>query len=241
MAFSLPFSPLILGIFISIFISLFSPSHSAVTCASQKLPSNRTYANCTDLPTLGATLHFTYNATNSSLTVAYAASPPKSDGWVAWGINPTGGGMVGTQALMAFKPNGTVVVQPFNLTSYKKIDPVKNLSLETWDIAAEEAGGVITIFAGVKLPEKADNFSHVWQVGPVNAGVPSVHEFKTENLQSRASLSTVVSTAIEKGNTSSSGGGNTTATDKSSAVLMMGERFGLGFYLGLVLVLLSVM
>lgn len=221
-------SPLILGI-TTIWISIFmiSPSHSAtLTCATQKLPSTRTYANCTELPTLGATLHFTFNATNNSLSVAFAAHPPTPDGWVAWGINPSGGGMVGTQALIAYKLNGTVGVHTYNLTSYKGIDPVKSLSFETWDLAADQSSdGAVTVFAAVKLPEKADNISQVWQVGPVASGKPSIHEFKAENLNAKEALTTTAATA--------------TGEKSSGGALIMGERFGLGFYFGLVLLLMS--
>lgn len=240
---SQPFSLFILGISISLFIS---QAHS-LTCKSQKLPANRTYANCTDLPTLSATLHFTYNATNRSLSVAFAATPTTANGWVAWGVNPTGGGMVGTQALIAYKhDDGKLAVDTYNLTSYEKIDPVKKLSVDTWDIAAEESDGATTIFAVVKVPEKADNVSQVWQVGPVVGGRPGKHEFKPDNLGSKTALPGT--TAVGSGNSTSSGGGSgsgsgntTSGSEKSGAALVMGERFGLGFYLGLALVLVSFM
>ncbi|KAK7350573.1 hypothetical protein VNO77_09346 [Canavalia gladiata] len=239
MASHLPFfSPFILGTTLSFifFFSLLTPSHSALDCASQKLPPNRTYTNCTNLPSLGATLHFTYNTTNNSLAVAFAAAPPKSDGWVAWGINPAaGGGMIGAQALIAHKQNGTVAVNLYNLTAYKGIDKVKALSFETWDISAEDANGVITIFAVVKVPEKAENLSQVWQVGPVTGGRPSIHETKTENLQAKGALQVVGTTSGESGNSNTNGGDH-----KSGGISVMGERFGFGFYFGgLVLVFMS--
>lgn len=80
---------------------LFMASHShSLTCTSQNL--NKTYDTCTDLPTLGAQLHYTYHAKNSSLSVAFLA--PATNSWIAWAINPTGDGMVGAQALLALKP-----------------------------------------------------------------------------------------------------------------------------------------
>ncbi|MCI27145.1 auxin-induced in root cultures protein 12-like, partial [Trifolium medium] len=166
-----------------IFITLISP-HSALNCTSQKLPSNRIYKNCTDLPHLGATIHFTYNTTNRSLTVAYTAVPTHN-GYVAWGINPTGGGMIGTQALIAYKLNGKIGVELYNLTSYGGITAVKSLSIETWDLSAEESNGVITIFGAVKFPETADNVSQVWQVGPVTNGKPAMHALQPENKEAQ--------------------------------------------------------
>ncbi|KAK7286749.1 hypothetical protein RJT34_21969 [Clitoria ternatea] len=239
--------PTTLSLFFFFFLSLLTPSYSALTCASQKLPPHRTYDNCTDLPVLGATLHFTFNAANHSLAVAFSAEPPKSDGWVAWGINPSGGGMIGTQALIAFKSNSNVGVHLYNLTAYKGIDQVKSLSFDTWDVAAEEANGVITIFATVKVPEKADNLSQVWQVGPVTGGKPSIHELKPENIGAKAALSAVPMVKSGGGNNSAGGnvsgsGGNSNSSmsgEKSGGALVKGERFGMGFYLGLVLVLMS--
>ncbi|WJX91831.1 hypothetical protein P8452_73553 [Trifolium repens] len=162
-------------IFISIFIfiTLITPTHSALKCASQKLPSNRTYKNCTDLPHLGATVHFTYNTTNRSLSVAYAAEPPHN-GYVSWGINPTGGGMIGTQALIAYKLN------------------------------AEESNGVITIFGAVKFPENADNVSQVWQVGPVTSGKPAMHKLELDNKEAQGRLEYVRATVVGGGNSTNS-------------------------------------
>jgi hypothetical protein len=228
------YSSSLIFISIFIFITLITPTHSALKCASQKLPSNRTYKNCTDLPHLGATVHFTYNTTNRSLSVAYAAEPTHN-GYVSWGINPTGGGMIGTQALIAYKLNGKVTVDLYNLTAYSGITAVKSLSIETWDLSAEESNGVITIFGAVKFPETADNVSQVWQVGPVTNGKPAMHKLELENKESKGRLEYVRATVV--------GGGNSTnTTEKSSGVslVMGGERFGgLGFYFGFVFVLLS--
>lgn len=148
--------------------------------------------------------------------------------------------MVGTQALIAYKLNGNVGVHTYNLTSYGAIDAVKSLSVETSELAAEESNGVITIFAVVKLPEKADNISQVWQVGPVVSGKPAKHDFKPDNLNAYVALSVVGSTEVGGGNSTTPGSGNSTASppvgQKSGGVsLLMGGRF----YFGFVLLLLS--
>lgn len=80
---------------------LISPAN-ALICSSQKL-SNNLYTNCTDLPTLNSSLHWTHIANTSSISIAFVAPPSKPDGWIAWAINPTGTGMPGSQALLAFK------------------------------------------------------------------------------------------------------------------------------------------
>ena len=82
-----------------------SPGES-LTCASQKF-KNKVYANCTDLPYLGAYLHWTYNAYNATLSIAFLAKPPQPDGWVAWGINPSSTKMPGSQTLLPTNPTGS--------------------------------------------------------------------------------------------------------------------------------------
>ncbi|MED6204414.1 hypothetical protein PIB30_008856 [Stylosanthes scabra] len=229
---------------IAILITLFSSTaHSdTLSCKSQKLPeSSRTYANCTDLPALGAVLHFTYNSTNSSLAVAFAASPP-SNGWVAWGVNTAGGGMIGAQALIAYKhTDGKFAVDLYNLTSYGFIDPVKKLSVETWDVSAVESNGAVTIFAAVKIPAKAENITQVWQVGPVVSGKPAKHAIAKENLAATSALpgATAATTPAAPAPASGSGGNSSGSGSgkKSGAASLMGERFSLGFYVSVILVM----
>lgn len=226
---------------ISLFIILFSlfstPSHSALTCASQKL--NRTYANCTNLPTLGATLHFTFNATNRTLSVAFSASPPSPSGWVAWGLNLAGGGMPGAEALLALPSTSgsAVTLRRYNLTSYKSIDVVKAFTFESWDLSAEETNGAITIYGTVKIPDSAENVSHVWQVGPVAAGKPGVHSFEKKNTDSKAAFPVAL---VGPNTTTPASGENATAPasggDKKNGAA--GESFGVGFYFWLVFALM---
>ncbi|GLT31302.1 hypothetical protein SLA2020_060460 [Shorea laevis] len=90
-----------------------------LTCTSEKLPdSKKTFVNCTDLPTLNATLHYTCNAFNFTLSVAFVAAPASPEGWTAWAINPTGTGMVEAQALLAFKSKGFLLFKKYNIGSY---------------------------------------------------------------------------------------------------------------------------
>lgn len=206
---------------------LFSCVHS-LNCSTEKPPANKVFANCTDLPTLGAILRYTYNESNSSLSIAYAAAPSNPNGWVAWAINPTGEGMAGAQTLLAFKSKDSVVVKTYNISSYKSIVESK-LSFDVWGQSAEESKGVITIFATVKVPTKVEKLNMVWQVGPsVTDGRPEKHEFKPANLGSKSTLS-VESVKVE----------NQTGTAKNDAVSVMRERFGLGFCVGLFMFLIS--
>jgi hypothetical protein len=56
-------------------------------------PKIKGYPGCKELE-LNATLHFTYNRDNSTISTAFVASPPTPKGWIAWGINPKGTRMI---------------------------------------------------------------------------------------------------------------------------------------------------
>ena len=129
------------------------------------------------------------------------AQPAGTNGWVAWAINPTATGMLGAQALIAFKSSGAMTVKTYNITSFASIAESK-ISFEVWDLSAKESGGTITLFAKLKLPGNSDIVNQVWQVGPsVTNGVPDIHAMSAAN---KASLSTLNLTA---GQTSSTSGG----------------------------------
>ncbi|XP_054781558.1 auxin-induced in root cultures protein 12 [Prosopis cineraria] len=224
------FSSLIFAVSAIFFALSFSSVHS-LTCKSQKLPDKKAFSNCTDLSSLGATLHYSYNATNNSLSIAYVATPAKSGGWVSWAINPTGLGMLGAQAIIAFKSNDTVVAKTYNLTSYKAITESK-LSFDVWDLSAVESDGAITILASVKVPGKPDKLNQVWQVGSsVTDGRPDKHEFAPANLNAKSTLSVSTSTTAAEN--------TTTGSEKNDGVSATNNRFGLGFYAGLLILLAS--
>ncbi|MBA0732762.1 hypothetical protein Gogos_016830 [Gossypium gossypioides] len=179
-------------VFFSLWLTLISPSHS-IDCSSLKLPGGiRHYSNCTELPTLNSTLHFTYNATNSSLFIAFSAAPSNDDGWIAWAVNPTATGMAGSQALLAFKNKGSMVVKTYNISSYRSIVEGK-LSFDVWDLEAEATNdGKMVIYGSLKVGGSVEKLNQVWQVGPgVSDGHPMKHEFGKANLGSWGELKLV--------------------------------------------------
>ncbi|GKU85943.1 hypothetical protein SLEP1_g540 [Rubroshorea leprosula] len=188
---SMSFPSLIL--FLSFWVSLMSPACS-LNCTSEKLPdSKKTFVNCTDLPTLNATLHYTYNATNSSLSVAFVAAPATAEGWTAWAINPTGTGMVGAQALLALKSKGSLFVKKYNISSYASIVETDKLAFDVWDLKVESGtSGKYVIYASLKVQDGVEKLNQVWQVG-ANAtnGHPEKHEMAPQNLGSKAELQLV--------------------------------------------------
>ncbi|GKU85940.1 hypothetical protein SLEP1_g537 [Rubroshorea leprosula] len=189
---SVSFPSLILFLFLY-WVSLISPIYS-LSCTSDKLSNTKIqYPNCTDLSTLNATLHYSYNVATSSLSIAFLAAPAKPEGWVAWALNPTGSGMVGAQALIAFKSNSSLIVKKYSITSYSKIEETNILAFDVSDLRAEAgADGKFVIYATVKVPEKAELVNMVWQVGGMVAqGHPMRHAMSDENLKAKGALQLV--------------------------------------------------
>ncbi|CAI9778682.1 unnamed protein product [Fraxinus pennsylvanica] len=211
--------------------SLLSPSHSA-TCQSQTFTSNRIYTFCNDLPSLNSYLHWTYEPANSTLSVAFIAAPAKPNGWISWAINPTATGMVGSQAMMAFKDSkGAMTFKTYNITSYASITESK-LWYEVKESSAEFSGGMMRLFATIVLPEKGKStVNHVWQVGPsLTAGMPDKHEFQPANLNSKGSLD-----LLKGQSTASNGGGDPRARKKKIHGILNVVSWGIMFPIGIII------
>ncbi|KAF8675559.1 hypothetical protein HU200_047627 [Digitaria exilis] len=185
---------------VAVAFSLLPPSSGADACSSHSFSGNgggRLYASCAALPRLGATLHYNYTAVTNTVAVAFRAPQAKSeDGWVAWGINPSGrASMVGTQAVVAFRrANGTLAVYPTVLDSYApSMAPAApgDLAFPVSDVAAEHVDGKeMVVYATVALPAgKGSKFTHVWQQGSaVVKGVPAAHPTTGDNVLSTATI-----------------------------------------------------
>ncbi|XP_049410861.1 auxin-induced in root cultures protein 12-like [Solanum stenotomum] len=166
-------------------------------CSSSPAPisGNTHFADCTDLPSLKSSLHWTYNSTNSTLSIAFVAPLPSSDGWISWGINPIKPSMIGTQCLIAFKAsNGSMIVNTYNLTSYTSITQTDKLLFKVLNSKAEYSNGVMQILATLVLPSNMTTVNQVWQVGPtVKDGSPVAHKFDPDNLKSKGTLNLTTS------------------------------------------------
>ncbi|KAF8006797.1 hypothetical protein BT93_K0956 [Corymbia citriodora subsp. variegata] len=210
-------------------LSLFLSPAICLTCTSQKF-TNKVYANCIDLPQLGAYLHYTYNTSNSSLAIAYLAAPAPFGEWVSWAINPVGTGMIGAQALMALKLNGgSLVAKTYNCNSYMAITESK-LSFEVWDLSADQANGMMRVFASVKVPKNATSVNQVWNVGgAVIRNQPQVHPLAPANRLAKGKLMLV---------SSQNGGGMGSATAPAPGPSSGGWRVNrndAGFFTSLIL------
>ncbi|CAI9759106.1 unnamed protein product [Fraxinus pennsylvanica] len=224
-------SSLTLATLLLLTVSLISPSQSA-TCQSQTFTSNRLYTFCNDLPSLNSYLHWAYDQANSTLSVAFIAAPAKPNGWISWAINPTAAGMVGSQALIAFKDSkGAMTVKTYNMSSYGPVTESK-VWYEVRESSAEFSDGVMRLFATIVLPEKGKStVNHVWQVGPsLTAGVPDKHEFQPGNLNSKGSLD-----LLKGQSTASSGSGDSRTKKKNIHGILNVVSWGIMFPIGIII------
>ncbi|KAM0890372.1 hypothetical protein ACQ4PT_027081 [Festuca glaucescens] len=167
---------------------------AAGACAAEKFPAGKTYATCSDLPQLGAALHWTYDESKSSLSVAFVAAPAGPNGWVAWALNPTGEGMAGAQALVALKGSsagGAPAVKTYNITGYVPLGGASTpIAFPATDLAADSgSGGKIRLYGKLQLKKGTTAVNQVWQVGTsVTGGAPDKHAFSAGNLAAKAKL-----------------------------------------------------
>jgi hypothetical protein len=177
--------------FLVLLLTVAAPLRAAA-CAAETFPSNRAFEACSDLPHLGASVHWTYDAAASSLSVAFVAAPPSPGGWVAWGLNPTGDGMDGTQALLAApKAAGAYAVDTYSIAGLSLGSPGE-LAYATSDLAAElGADGRVLVFGTLTLPNGTGVVNQVWQVGPLSGGSVRMHPTGNDNLAAKGKLNLV--------------------------------------------------
>jgi hypothetical protein len=166
-------------------VLLLATGASAQGCANATFPAGRSFERCDTLPVLGASLHWTYHAGNGTAELAFRA-PSGSGGWVAWGINTGGAGMVGSSVFLAAQNAGGAV--SVLTTVLESTSPsLKNGTLK-FDVpvppTAEYAGGAYTIYATVALPGNSTQQNTVWQSGPLSSGAILPHPMTGENLKS---------------------------------------------------------
>ncbi|XP_051134114.1 cytochrome b561 and DOMON domain-containing protein At3g25290-like [Andrographis paniculata] len=212
-------------------VSLTSPSQAA-TCTSQTFTGNRVYTFCNDLPTLNCFLHWTYSPDQSTLSLAFVGAPATPDGWISWAINPTDTGMLGSQALVAFKDvKDRMTVKAYNISSYSAPDNSK-VWFQVKESSAEFVGGVIRLFATLILPEKGiTTVNHVWQVGPsVTKGVPDKHFVQPANLAAVGILD------LMKGqSTGGAGAGDAKVKKRNIHGILNGVSWGIMFPIGIII------
>ncbi|KAG2701182.1 hypothetical protein I3760_06G032500 [Carya illinoinensis] len=169
-------------------------SSFAQTCRSYTgFSNNNVYSSCQDLPVLNSYLHWNYDQSTSKVDIAYRVTRTSSSRWISWALNPTGQGMVGAQALVAFQNTSGVMraytspvpnYQISTLTEGSLSFAVSNLS------ATFENGNEMFIFATLTLNSSMTTVNQVWQEGPLNGNAPSSHDTtsSSNNLRSTGTV-----------------------------------------------------
>ncbi|KAF3453373.1 hypothetical protein FNV43_RR03813 [Rhamnella rubrinervis] len=167
---------------------------SPLPCTNHKFPDGKSFVACKDLTLLNSFLHWNYYPSSGTVDIAFRkiveTNSNNNPRWVAWAINPTSTGMVGSQALVAFKnPDGTLSSYSSPITSYNTVLQKGNLSFPVYDISALSDGNEIVIFATIKLPNNSTVVNHLWQQGPLLPGnVLGMHELSGDNVESFGTL-----------------------------------------------------
>ncbi|VAI08828.1 cytochrome b561 and DOMON domain-containing protein At5g47530-like [Triticum dicoccoides] len=153
-------------------------------CENATFPAGRSFERCNTLPVLGASLYWTYHAANGTAELAFRATSG-SAGWVAWGINPSGAGMPGSNVFVASQNASGVSVL---MTVLKSTAPALDNTTLQFDVpvppTAEYAAGAYTIYTTVALPGNSTQQNTVWQAGPLSGGAILPHPTSGPNLQS---------------------------------------------------------
>ncbi|KAI9115723.1 hypothetical protein K1719_013392 [Acacia pycnantha] len=85
------------------------PQPQLQACESYKFPNTTNFLACKDLPVLDSSLYWTYRSSSNYVDVAFKKNKADRRSWIAWAVNPTSAGMVGSQAFVAFqKSDGTM-------------------------------------------------------------------------------------------------------------------------------------
>jgi hypothetical protein len=111
---------------LSIFAISFLYSSNAESCSSYTFSDKRAYKSCTDLPHLGAALYYNQATSSNNIDIAFRA-PQSSSGWVAWGLNPKGPSMVGSQV-------GQKMTLPFFVITFAELKQKYNFCSKIWFI-----------------------------------------------------------------------------------------------------------
>uniref|UniRef100_A0A1J3DA86 Cytochrome b561 and DOMON domain-containing protein n=1 Tax=Noccaea caerulescens TaxID=107243 RepID=A0A1J3DA86_NOCCA len=171
-------------------------------CNTHRFTNNLAFTQCSPLSALGSFLHWTFNEQNRTVSIAYRHPGTSSSSWIAWGLNPSGTQMVGTQALVAYTNSSTGRFQGYTspITQVQTQLQPGSLSFRVTNVSATLENGEATIFATLELPANLVTVTQVWQTGQVANGVPQSHPISGDNLRSISRID------FRSGQSSGSGG-----------------------------------
>ncbi|AES81575.1 auxin-responsive family protein [Medicago truncatula] len=157
----------VLLLILTLFTSFINPTTSQ-SCNSYTFPNNLNYARCSDLH----------------------KNNVKDSSWIAWAINPTSKGMLGSQALIGYQNfDGSFKAYTSSITSYQTMLQEDNLSFPVYNLSGMFVNGSMMIFASLQLPQNVTLVNHAWQEGLVsNDGSLKSHALRGPNIQSFGTL-----------------------------------------------------
>ncbi|MCD9645299.1 hypothetical protein HAX54_034131 [Datura stramonium] len=175
-----------------LFVTLLFLSSSAQPNCSDFQFHGKSYDSCSDLRTLNSFIHWNYDLSSGTVDVAFRKSENEHGRWLAWAINPTSTGMVGSQAFVALlRSDGTLEAYTSPINTYGTMLTKGNLSFMVHDVSAQNINGQVIIFAKFELPINGSNINvnHVWQEGPLqDDDTPGIHGLSGDNLRSFGTL-----------------------------------------------------
>ncbi|KAK8517237.1 hypothetical protein V6N13_092520 [Hibiscus sabdariffa] len=180
-----------LASFLCLFTCLIPTTH-AQTCAKHAFSNNRVFKSCSDLPVLNSFLHYNYDSVSGKLQIAYRHTGTTPSTWVAWAINPTSKGMVGSQALVAYRmSDGSMRAYTSPIVQYRTQLREGELSFDVSDLSAMYENNEIIIFATLDISRNGTTLNHVWQEGAISGNVPQMHGTSAANIQSMGTLNLI--------------------------------------------------
>lgn len=158
---------------------------NAQTCSNYTFARQRVYESCSDLPYLEAHLHWNYSLSTRRIHTAYRATQ-NPGGWIAWAINLKNRGMIGSQALVAFRnAEGRMKAYATPINSYSPTMEPGALSFHVSRISARYSKNEMTIFAVLGPLPNITKYNIVWQAGDlVVDNIPQVHATSGPHIRS---------------------------------------------------------
>ncbi|GMJ14539.1 hypothetical protein like AT5G47530 [Hibiscus trionum] len=180
-----------LASYLCLFTCLIPTSH-AQTCSKHTFSNNRVFKSCSDLPVLNSFLHYNYDNVSGKLDIAYRHTGATPSTWVAWAINPTSKGMVGSQALVAYRMgDGSMRAYTSPIEQYRTQLRDGELSFDVSGLSATYENNEIIIFATLEISNNGTSLNHVWQEGVVYGNTPQMHGTSGANIQSMGTLNLI--------------------------------------------------
>ncbi|KAH6764385.1 hypothetical protein C2S52_013333, partial [Perilla frutescens var. hirtella] len=174
-------SPLLLILLILLFSPLITNAHKCSQSFADEIRKNLNSTgvqNCRK-KTQGAEFAWSFDKASRRLDIAFAAKLRHETGWLAWGLNPMGPHMVGTQALVGIRRrDGSLEKYTYNVSAPTKtqrcplVPEEIGLKMSRFEFFYMEALEYYVILATILLTDEFNPSSTnvVWQIGEGVAG-----------------------------------------------------------------------